>query len=443
MKDKYVNTHFPPFKVLLKNSIASIFLMLAAFIINYSFNLLLARLLTAKEYGDVNITIAVIMICTPFLIVGANYAAMVFLSGYFINKDYSHAKGFLLWIKKRFFLGSLITIFIGSFGISLEIVLIKYNIVNAPFIHPAIFSFWIIPFSAAMLILTAITAAFQEYIFSSFSNKVLIYLFSMILIYVWSTSIGILNTYVAILCIGIAYIITVILQLIYLFFKIPESYYKAKFLREDKSWKSVSLQLFYTRLGYLISSTINLIMLEVLGTHKADVGNFAAILTILSVMQLTSIAFSFVLEPMIKPCFTYNRLKFLQYFLNIVNAVNVSALILFSLIIAIFGKELLAHFNPIFANAYDSLILSLIGITIYFLLPTSRAVLNFAGYTPKMTKILSYQVAIFLVLDCILIPRYNLFGVAIAMTSGYIFTSLMGLFYCKKYIKQLKTFFII
>ncbi len=434
---------FPSGKVLFKNSLFSIFMLLLSYIVIYFYNIILARLLTPAQYGDIGVTIAIITICIPLLLIGGNLASKLYLGSYFMSQDYSHARGFLVWLRRRFLIGTLVISIIGTLLITADTTLLNLGIIKQHFFHPAIYAFWLVPLATFATLQSAIANALQRFVLSIFPIKVLLYLLAMPIFYIYAVCIDKMNTYSAIFCIGITYVIVIIVQTTFLYINFPSKYFNIKVKMKHIEWHKTSLQLFISTLAFLSVATISLVMVEVLATQEGDVGIFTAILAITGSLPLPSLAFNYIISPIIAPAFTQNQIPYLQKLLHHCNFFNIIITFTLLVIIIFFGKTLLAHFNPTFSLAYSTLLICAISFAIYYLAFSAIMLLMYHGQTKLLSKILIAQLLIIIVLDLILIPEYQMLGAAISLACGYITAGLAFIFFARRHIKDLKTFFIL
>ncbi len=442
-EQKKNETLFPSGKKLAQNSVLSIFIMILSYIAIYFYNIVLAKLLPPGQFGDIGVTMAIIAICIPILVLGGSLASKLYLGNYFVSQDYPHARGFLVWLRRRFFFGTLLISIIGTLLITTDLTLLRLGIIKEHFFHVAIYAFWLVPLATYAMLQAAIANALQRYVLSIFPTGVLRYFLAIPILYLFAVYVDKMNAFHAIFCIGITYVILICIQAVFLYINLPNKYFNTKVKIEHIEWKKTSLQLFITTIIYLCVSSASLMLLEAIGNTESEVGTMTAMLVILGIMPLSSVAFGYIVNPIVKPALELNQIDYLQKLLNRCNFFNIITLAIVLCIIIFFGSDLLSHFNPDFKQAYIPLLICAFAFAINSCLYFTRMVLMFGGEQKLFNKIVIAQLIIIVVLDLILIPIYQLLGAAIGLATGYIAIAFIALFFVRRRFKNIKTFFII
>jgi O-antigen/teichoic acid export membrane protein len=156
-------------------------------------------------------------------------------------------------------------------------------------------------------------------------------------------------------------------------------------------------------------------MLEIMHTNESNVGIFAAILTITSIIWLIRAGALYIYNPMIAPLFEKKQFDELQKIAR-QSAKNITyiSLIIFILLI-IFSKEILSLYGKSFEGASLELIIIALGFFIKSLSALSESLLKFSGHVIHSIKPQIYCFIMNIILCAVLIPYFGLLGAAISL----------------------------
>ncbi len=106
-----------------------------------------------------------------------------------------------------------------------------------------------------------------------------------------------------------------------------------------------------------------------------------------------------------------------------------------SLPLAIFGKQVLVLFGPLYVEAYPALLILLAGYFVSIAFGLSSAWLQYCGYERLVMKILLVTTLGNIVISGSLIPVYGFIGAAIGTAISMVISALAMVYYQQKYLK--------
>ena len=421
-------------------------LIIFSYFAAYGLNVFLANTLGVDVYGQISLVMQILVFSTPFALLGTELSAMRFIPQYVENKQYNLISGFGRWSVQVFGWASMIILFVGAILLSYSMILDDLNILIFDKFHVIVYSFWLIPIFAFMVLQTSVLQALRNYYlassFGGFALSVAIVMVASFLI-AWldNTWIGAYEKrFSMLICIGLASAIIIIAQYFAIRRNLPENIYTIKPKYNIKEWLKNSYQMMSSTIVFGALSAIDIMMIEFLSPVKTDVAYFAAIIVIVSSVVVFSAAVDMIVNPLISPAFEKKKMSHLQSILHIMNLFKMVPTTLISIAIVIWGKELLEHFGHGFSEAYPSLMVVLFGFVVGQCLTSSGPLLLYSGNQLLSFKISVAQLGAIILLDCALIPFWHLQGAVWSLSLSIIISSLIRTIYCHHRL-NLRVFF--
>ncbi len=429
------------FTLIRKNSTVIIILVTSCFL-NYIFNVILARNLTPEAYGDIALVLRIITFLIPFSIVGLSFATLRYLPIYSEKEEFSKSHGFLKWALGIFSVSTVIAVVIGTLLITMMLLLHLNDIRPFESYHPIIFAVWIVPLGALMVLLSAVLQALKHYHASILPTRVIYYVLSSTFILLIVMLVDKLNVYHVLISIGLAYLFTIAVLLIITLRNIPSDTFQQKPFFQKNLWFKTSMQMTLNTVAFYTIPVLDIFLLELFGKSEKDVGMFATILVILYFLQVPAISINLIANPLISPLVEGgNRIR-LQQTANTINTIKLTLTFLLGIIILIFGRHFLGHFNPLFKIAYPALAITTIGFLIKYCGDMASMLLLYGNHQVKLTYIMLTQIILVILLDIFLIPRFHILGAAISLLIGYAFTTGISIFVASQKFQVRSLFFI-
>jgi O-antigen/teichoic acid export membrane protein len=433
---------------LLKSHIIVLLIIILSYAATYGLNLYLAKILTPQDYGDIAVVLQVLVFAVPFALLGTELSMIRYLPKYISEENHSKISGFLRWTLRIYILTSVGILLLGSV-LSITLYFIAREGVSAlDKYHTVVHAYWLIPLFALVMLLSQLLQALKRFYLSATFSGFAFYLFvigSIALFFSLFESTWIGNyraKFSILLCIGIASLIIIAFQFYSLFRLIPKPYIKVKPTYSHKVWLKSSFEMMFSTVIFAGLMAIDIFMLEILGANEAEVAHFAAIVVIASSMAVFSSAVDMLVNPIISPCIEQENRSHLQSILHIMNSFKVIPALLISLLVIIFGKNLLGHFGKDFVSAYPSLLIMLLGFFWGLCFSSAGPLLLYSGHQKLSVKISVSQLLFIIVFDCIFIPIYQIEGAVTVLTVSIILSSMIRTFFAKKYLK-IHTFYFI
>lgn len=433
---------------LFKTHAVVLLLIITSYLATYILNVFLANLLDPAGYGTISVVFQLLAFFSPFALLGTELSVLRFLPEYIQQERYDYVAGFVRWSLKTFVMTSITILLLGGSLVCFLSILSDLHLIGFDKYNIVIYAFWLIPLFAFVVYLTNVFQALRRYFlsasFGGFGLTLLIILVTTLLIAFFdNTWIGNYEKRFSILlCIGIASILVIIGQCLMIRRFLPENFFSIKPKYHAHKWLRNSYEMMSSTIVFASLSAIDIMMLSFLGKNGEQVGHFAALFVITSSVVIFSTAVDTIINPLIAPSMKEkDGHTHLQSILHILNIFKVIPTVLLSLVIILFGRELLAHFGPGFTEAYPALQVMLVGFVIGQFLNSSGPLLLYSGHQNLSFKISLIQLLSILVLDCIFIPLFQLDGAVWILSLSIIGSSIVRTFYCHCYVK-IKVFFL-
>ncbi|MDX8431491.1 MAG: hypothetical protein SNF33_06820 [Candidatus Algichlamydia australiensis] len=422
-------------------------LILLSYIATYALNLYLANLLKPELYGNISIVFQLLLFTMPFALLGTELSMMHFLPKYFHDHEYPLASGFIRWNFRLFGWISLVVLALGGMCLSIALILEGIGVTKLTEYNVILYSFWLIPLFALIVLLATLLQTMGKFYlatsFRGFALSFMILLVVFLFLHVFETSWvgGYRKTVSLIICLAIAYLSIIGLEIYFLRKTLPKKIYKVKPHYQKSHWVRYSIEMLGSFLGYTALAALEILLLQFFGANQEDVGHFASILVISSSMMVLALAVDMFVNPLISSLVHKNRLH-LQSVLDIVNLFKLVPATLLLLVMIFFGESLLSHFGKSFEGAYPALLVLAAGYFYGLTLNSAVPLLLYSGHHRLNFKLSLVQFAFIVIASGILIPMYALEGAAIALSATIVFASTMRLFFIRKYL-DIKLLFIV
>ncbi len=268
-------------------------------------------------------------------------------------------------------------------------------------------------------------------IVSSFLSNFLL-LGVIVLVYNWYSQ----DEFYLILAFFISVLVSFVVSLFYVF---PLNYAKNVEKLKVKKLLSYSLPMMISSSMIYIIFSVDILMLGIFETSE-NVGIYRIVTQIASLNTIFVIAFGTVIGPKISKLFSENKKEELRQ-----TIANASKLIFFVtlpilVLILIFSNEILSFFGANYLNGLNSLLLLSISQFLFALTGFVDLIMNMTNNQKAFGKITIACAILNLLLNLALIPKYGIFGAAMATSFSMVFTNLLAVIYIKKNLKVLSLY---
>ena len=416
-------------------------LLILGYLVKYTFYAFLARHFSPKSYGDINIVFKMVNLAVPIVMLGLNNSMLRILPTMMANKEHGKISVFLSLVFRVVAIASLIAFALG--GLFSLVVALTHHPSLIGMHYPGILACFLVPFLALAVIFNSLLKCYKKYYFAVFSFNTLTFLISLVLVacafYIFKS----VNFYSAFLMILASYFLLVVIQLRFLYKPITKEFAAARAgVSVDPQWIPLSLFFMLSTLVYSALISIDLILLEILGSNAAETGFFSALITIAWIMFLVSQASTVIFNPKISEYHDAGQPDKLQKLLSTAFLFNMLLGIIFGAAIICFGKFMLGRFGLAYVQHYPLLVALTIGAFFINVLQTPSSMLIFTDYCKKAVGINIASLILAIVLDVILIPKYGMHGAAFSLIFVAFMSNFVKVIMVKHFLK-LKPFIII
>lgn len=399
-----------------RTTVFTLIALVAGFCANYFMNVVIARTLGPELYGDVAVSVQVLLVASIFAAMGADSASVKFLPPYIIEGQWSKFRGF---IRYYFCLILLISVLLSL--ITLFVTWLLYNMQSqqlpgAFFEHyPIVYGVWFTPLFAGLLMFSGVLLSFQKPVLSIIPYKICYPATAAVFVLLLGTIIAKV-TVVEVMCsLGASMLLFVCLQLYLIHRHLPGNYRSCKPETHPKLWVKTALPFISASLVTNFINQFQLIFVEIFHDSETDVGYFAAIVSIVCVMWLVDSAMITVASPKMSQAYADGNMNRLKTLYRRSSWFMVLGMSFIALIIVIFSKQILSIFGPTYVNAQVPLIVAAIGTASNSLSIMAFTLMKYAGQEQKVFWITLITFSYSILASIILINLFGLIGAVIAM----------------------------
>lgn len=399
------------FRYILHSSLLTFLIASASYCIDYGLNVVLAKILNPAEYGDYSVAMSMAIFWTTFAMLGGPKSITKFFPVYAKNKDKAHGTGLILFYIT---ISCLLGISVALIGLLLAYADVHgFKKMTGGDYHPLTLALFMLPLIGLSNIYSAVLRSRNKFLWSALPTQII--LPALFLLLIWGlTAYGIsINDWGAILLMTLSYFLLAVLQF-FLVRKIGKIDYVLNQTKiKSKEWLHLSIPLMFGALLFYLMQQLNLIMVEMLSSSEDSVGYYAAVSKAATLLFVFSNAVSAVMPPMISLAIEKNQ-KTMQHLHVILFWLNTTTSALLLLILCLWGKDFLSLFGSQYIHA--NLALSILAAA-YFFNNMGRGSVNFMQFTEFAKLSLTIDIVFVIlniILNWILIPVYDLNGVALA-----------------------------
>jgi len=420
--------------VLKQDNLRYVVIVLIGYVLNYGLHTLLARYLPPHEYGDFSVMLTTLGIIVLIIQFGTGGTILKNLSASLAIKDYAATKSYIFWHSKLITILSIISVIVGFALMVLLFILDTFKYTQLDYLHPITLVFFLAPAAVFLNLCNAILLAKKRTFASLIPDKIFR---NILIIFVLGIFIAIgaqIGAHDALL----AFAVSLILLLIFQLYKLKDFY--ASVIKTnsrvtiDNKWRSQSVKFFFVTILNASSYIAGMLLLELFGNDEADVGIYAAIYIIFSLMGLFVMVLDKMKYPTIVALYQKKNSQAIQALINRLLVFKILLCMPIYIIIIVFGKNLLGLFNPLFVNGYLALIIM---VSAYFFTLfdfMSKGVLSYCNEQTLNTRIRAIEVAYSIIVTAVLVYNYQLSGLAIAFASKLLLFSIVRLYFVRKHL---------
>ena len=395
-----------------KGGLVLVLVAVGGFLADYLFNLGLTRILSPHAYGDYKIAYAFASIAGIAVLMGGDRAAPRYLSGWLDQGQGGAVSGYLLFFT-RVALGTSVVVLVGvllAFGL--------HRVRLDPERHHAmVVAVIAVPLIGVGALLSRTLQSAKHLGMAALPWRVGFPVLKLVLILVaawWLETVHVFTVIilaiVAILLVGGSQLVLIIrLKLV----SRPTTVNAAQYL----PWLRLSAPMMVTMLVAMGLRQADLLLLEVLG-EEHHVGFFAAAATVAHLVMITQMTVIALVAPLIGPSldagidamrFTFRRGQRLMLWL-IVPA---------TLLLMVTGPVVLKWFGKGYDSGYPALLMLLAGYLLWALSGLASTFLQYGGKGRQVLWVNLLTLLIAVVLNFLLIPRYDMTGAGIATAVAF------------------------
>lgn len=425
----------------LKKSMTSLSIFILSYIGEYFFNVILAKNMTAKDYGDISIIFKLAELLIPFVLLGFNGSLTKILPPLLGQEKKEESSRFISALFYVLFSRLLLVFCISCTGIFIIFIMDTTILAKQKFHYPLVSAFFLVPFLAIILIFNKIMICHKKYFSAIILSHIVRHVLGAIVVFEIFISIEQITFYTIFEAILFSYFIVIILQSFYVIPIVKDNYLSMKSKCLEKEWISLSHVYMFNDFARMFLSGIDLVLLNILGS-KNTTAYFKALLVISTFLLVIIRASSSFFSPKISELFHKKKFKKLQKSINKIFLFDLMALLFSFIIIMVNSKALLGYFGREYQNLSSDLLFMIIGVFVYCLNISLARLLVYTNSYRINLKLNVISIIFAIIGDFIFIPIFDLKGAILVFS----LTNFMQLFVRLCLIKKqlpIKPFIII
>lgn len=401
-----------------------IFIPFVTYLAKYLFNMLLAQSMSIENFGDFSIALKTFNLFSALILLGTATSAKRFLAEYLRAHDQATSLHYVHWnlrLISRFSIFFIVLLAILCLGM---IFLHFFNLKDIATYHITFYLLFLAPLGALSLLLSSylqcngnsiwsnIFSQSGQYIFYAFVLWLAVYFYHPELTNktLWLLSLSVFST------LTLAEIVIIALYFPKGFLKAACAFRGFSINHILPEWQKSAHRLIANQMLFLVLCTMDLYAVKFCTSNKADVGHYAAVLTISGLLYLLSISVYSPMSSSVSHLLGVKDYESLQKIVNKDSRVNFYVTTCAMLGIVLFGNPLLGLFGPNFATPTDYTALIILSVG-YYLGSFTRAATQLLAYSGNELCLVYGSL---LELGCITITAvvftllYGIIGAAIA-----------------------------
>jgi O-antigen/teichoic acid export membrane protein len=396
----------------------------------FSAHVVLARIMGASSYGNFAYALTWLNILVLFGKLGLDTASLRFVAEYNGTGKWGLMKGFL----RRSIQFALAASALVSVSTAMVIWFIQDRL-NAELAAALWLVCLILPLYSLLLVRSAALRSLKKVIKAQSGIKIVrpaVLICGVGCVYLLSSEL--LDATIAMAMELIAFAGSLLFVAVYLKKSLPRDMAAAKHEYISSTWARVALPML---LISAIMQTQNQVDILIIGFFlgSGEVGIYAAAKKITMLIAFGLSAVNIIAAPMISELWHQDKRKELQHILTLAARGIFAFTLPVSLIMVIFGKQVLSLFGPEFTAAYGPLVVLAAGQIVNSLAGVVGLIMNMTGYQNNLFIIVGICVLLNILLSILLIPVLGLYGAALSVSCSLIVMNALMLIYVAKILK--------
>jgi|GEM_PF-252848 len=371
--------------------------------------ILLARLLGTKRYGDFIYAFSVATLAATWLKLGLDAGIIRFVPAYRTQGEWGLIRGLLIRSFQTMFLTSVVVVMMAS--TALWIWSTKLGLGLSSTLQVATF---LVPVMMLQFLFESRLRAFDRVFFARLPHEVIQPTLQAALVIgaAWFTTLALEADNVMVLT-----VVSVLLSLGLgqIFFKrfSPIEITTARPEYQTRKWITTAIQLSLFSSMLIAISQIDIVLSGIfLGTTDAGMYSIASRASKLIPFGLSAV--NMAMAPLISRLYAEKKIKELQHILTIAAGIILVVMLIASLAIVGFSDIILRLFGDDFGAARPALLVLALGQFVNALSGAAGLLMTMTGHQTQAIQVVGVSLVIDFVLNVVLIPRYGIIGAATA-----------------------------
>jgi O-antigen/teichoic acid export membrane protein len=385
-------------------------LSLTNYVLMYRANIFLARHLAIDAFDDYCVAISIVTLLSTLATLGLEKYALRVIALYIERENWPRLRGFWLFSVRVIILFSILLM--GALSLGLETFLALHN---ADYHIAIVIYAGFLPVIALCLFLIEVITVYGVQILALTLYRFFLPAVFLLLITALEDFQLEVTAVSAVLCLGTAWCLTLILMLITARAASPRALRKTKAnLKNRPLWLKNSLPLLISSVMMTVLTSAGTIILEILHPSEAVVGTYAVAMQTTALISLIGTSTNRYYLPMLVVLLERRDQSAINALLRKRMQLIACFIAVFLSIIGVWGPEILDLFGSDFSQGYQALFISAVGAAFSTLFSDSPYYLQFMGRNGLVVSLMSLAAISMIALSFILGSPYGSTGVALA-----------------------------
>ena len=402
----------------------SVLVLLALGFVGYfvklGFNIFLARHLSVALYGDFSLGVRILGIASSFVLLGTDTSAKRFVARFLREKKHDKIHTYLSWNMRLILVTSLICCALVILSFMTVLSLHLSNVLIIQKLHVIVYLLWLTPLAALVALFGTFFSCNRNYNLSyfltNFAKYVFIVGFAIVGIYYLDLSLNGLELAGMLL---LSFFIMLTIELVGFKIYLPQSWRHSlksslkKTEGHDPQWLKTSANLITNNILFLLLSTLDLIIIEIVAPNEVAVGHYAAVLSVVAIIWAIPLSVNSYLAPNISHLIETKQFNLLQSRIVMTNLVSYTILIILVVLLNVFSHTIFGWFGKSFSGRVDDVFLIIsIGAALVSCARVCPTLLAYGGQEHLLKWLSIMELIIMVVLGFPLTYFYSIEGMA-------------------------------
>ncbi|MDG2272671.1 MAG: polysaccharide biosynthesis C-terminal domain-containing protein [Halioglobus sp.] len=406
-------------------------LVLAAYAATYALNLFITAHTTPAFYGDFSVAVKVLAIVSSVTLLGTDVGSKRFMARYVQHNRPDEEVRYIHWNLRLVAIPFIVCAVVALLA-SIGMLFAHYaGFRELQSYHLAVYMLWVAPLAAILVLYSSFLLCHKHptaaIVFQQIGTGVLMLAYMSVAALLLGRA---LDTPTIVFGFLLVTFVLVLLQWVFLAQRVPQLFHATKIALHRKleggadempEWARISRGLLVNNILFMLVGAIDLIIVEVVSPAEGNVGYYAALLTITGIIWFVPQGTLFNLKACVSSLISDQDGRHeLQRKMHTAFLATAGVSAVFTALIIVSGRDLLAHFGTGYAAHYPSLVILVLGCFVGTLSRPGSVLLAYSDHQQTLVRVSVIELVALLILGVTLTFLYGVLGIATATSLALI-----------------------